>query len=187
MSSAARSTVAPLAPDAFKAVMRTWATGVAVVTSRTAEGEVAARTANSFTSLSQSPPLVSWCPDVDSVSYDTHATAEVFGVSILAADQVELCWHFASSGGDKFAGVVTTQGPLGTPLIAGAAAHIECHVWARYPGGDHLIVVGEVQHLQKHHDNVLVMVEGRPSETSAAAASSVSASSHKDSSHKEPS
>ena len=148
--------------ERLRDTMRTWATGVSVVVSRSPDGRVAARTANSVTAVSQAPPLVSWCPDLDSVSRDVHIEAEAFTISILARDQLDLCWHFARSGGDKLADIALVPGPLGIPLLDGAAGHLACRTWARYPGGDHMIVVGEVVHALTHRTDVLVMAAGRP-------------------------
>ena len=44
----------------FRAALAMFATGVTIVTARTAEGELVGLTANSFNSVSLTPPLVLW-------------------------------------------------------------------------------------------------------------------------------
>jgi 3-hydroxy-9,10-secoandrosta-1,3,5(10)-triene-9,17-dione monooxygenase reductase component len=51
-------------------------------------------------------------------------------------------------------------GTIGLPLIAGALAHIECRVAARYPGGDHEIIMGEVLALRRRDAAPLVFQRG---------------------------
>jgi 3-hydroxy-9,10-secoandrosta-1,3,5(10)-triene-9,17-dione monooxygenase reductase component len=52
------------------------------------------------------------------------------------------------------------DGTTGLPLIAGALAHIECRVAARYPGGDHEIMLGEVLALRRGEATPLVFHRG---------------------------
>jgi flavin reductase (DIM6/NTAB) family NADH-FMN oxidoreductase RutF len=43
-----------------------------------------------------------------------------------------------------FDGVPFETGATGCPVLAGAAASLECRLWQSYRAGDHLIVLGEV-------------------------------------------
>lgn len=120
-------------------------TGVTLVTTQTAQGPLGI-TANSFSSVSLDPPLVLWAPARKSSRFPAFEAAEYFAIHILGTDQRDLAERFARSGGD-FAGIETTSGHGGTPLIAGCAARFECRHAAGHDGGDHLIVVGEVLRL----------------------------------------
>ena len=66
-------------------------------------------------------------------------------VNILAHDQEHLSRRFASKDQDRFDGAGYREGVMGVPLLEGALAYIECRVVHVYPGGDHTIVVGEVE------------------------------------------
>lgn len=83
-----------------------------------------------------------------STTWPRIASAGVFCVNVLGADQGTLCRSFAVSGADKFAGVEHDAAPVtGSPRIAGAPAWVDCTIHAVHTGGDHLIVVGRVEAL----------------------------------------
>ena len=50
----------PFTPEEFRAALGQFATGVTIVTARDAEGRLVGLTANSFNSVSLTPPLVLW-------------------------------------------------------------------------------------------------------------------------------
>jgi flavin reductase (DIM6/NTAB) family NADH-FMN oxidoreductase RutF len=66
-------------------------------------------------------------------------------VNVLGADQLGLAERFASRVEDRFAGVEYFLSRTGMPILKGAAAWFECHNKSRYPEGDHVIFVGEVE------------------------------------------
>jgi flavin reductase (DIM6/NTAB) family NADH-FMN oxidoreductase RutF len=41
---------------------------------------------------------------------------------------------------------------LRQPIVKGALAHLVCELYAEYPGGDHVIVVGHVLHARTDRD-----------------------------------
>lgn len=122
-----------------------FATGVTVVTARSAEGRLVGLTANSFNSVSLDPPLVLWSLALASASLPVFAAGAHYAINVLAADQVALAERFAAQGVDRWAGVVHRPGIGGAPLLAGAAATFECISRSRYEEGDHVIFVGEVE------------------------------------------
>lgn len=123
-----------------------FATGVTIVTARADDGVLIGLTANSFNSVSLSPPLVLWSLARAAGSFKAFSTGSHYAINILGADQQDLAKQFAAKGGDRFAGVQFTSGAGGAPLIAGAAATFECFNRSRYEEGDHFIFVGEVEH-----------------------------------------
>ena len=123
-----------------------FATGVSIVTARTASGDLVGLTANSFNSVSMSPPLVLWSLSHAASSMAAFSTGSHYAINILSADQQDLAMQFATKGVDKFAGVTYRMGVAGAPLIEGAAATFECFNRSRYEEGDHVIFVGEVEH-----------------------------------------
>lgn len=130
-----------------------FATGVTIVTARATEGEYAGQltgmTVNSFTSVSLDPPMVLWNLSLGSPSVPIFQHCTHYAVNILAADQAELSQRFARRSDDKFSGIATQSAAGGAVLLPGCVAWFECRVVARYPGGDHVIMVGEVEHFKR--------------------------------------
>jgi flavin reductase (DIM6/NTAB) family NADH-FMN oxidoreductase RutF len=120
-----------------------WPTGVTVITARH-EGDLAGLVCNSFTSVSLTPPLVSWCVDKRSSRLDVWLRARAFAVHILSAEQTALVSRFSRKGGDKFDSLEWVEGVSGAPLLPGCAVRLECRTWRQYDGGDHVILVGQV-------------------------------------------
>ncbi len=139
---------APLDQGEFRRVLGHFASGVTVITAPGAPGDgpgPAGFACQSFVSLSLDPPLVAFMVGRTSTTWPRIASAGVFCVNVLGAEQGELCRAFAASGGDKFAGVDWAAAPVtGSPLLAGVPAWVDCSVHAVHTGGDHLIVVGLV-------------------------------------------
>lgn len=135
---------APVDQGEFRAVLGSFATGIALVTAAGPEGP-AGFACQSFVSLSLDPPLVAFMVGRTSTTWPRIARAGVFCVNVLTAGQAELCRRFAVSGADKFAGVDWTPAPVtGSPRVGGASAWIDCAIHAVHTGGDHLVVVGRV-------------------------------------------
>jgi flavin reductase (DIM6/NTAB) family NADH-FMN oxidoreductase RutF len=136
-------------PQEFRAALGLFATGVTIVTARTADGVPVGLTANSFNSVSLSPPLVLWSLRSAALSMPAFARGSHYAIHILAAEQLELARRFATPGIDRFAGLAFEQGSGGVPLIPGCAALFECANRSQYEEGDHVIFVGEVE--RSHH------------------------------------
>jgi flavin reductase (DIM6/NTAB) family NADH-FMN oxidoreductase RutF len=134
---------------AFREALGMFATGVTVVTARDAHGKWVGLTANSFNSVSLSPPLVLWSLSRSAGSMAAFRAGSHYAINILSADQQALAVQFASKGRDRFAGVAFTPGAGGAPLLEGAVATFECFNRSRYDEGDHVIFVGEVERC--HH------------------------------------
>ncbi len=129
----------------FRAALGMFATGVTIVTACGADDTLVGLTANSFNSVSLSPPLVLWSLARRAGSMPAFRAGSHYAINILAADQHALAERFASKVGDRFAGVAWREGTAGAPLIEGAAAVFECFNRSRYEEGDHVIFVGEVE------------------------------------------
>lgn len=129
----------------FRDVMSHFPTGVTVVTVADDDGSLAGFTASSFVPLSLSPPLVLVCPQYESRTYRLLKDADRFSIHILGEEQAELARHFSLAGGDRAAGEGWRIDNSGYPVIDGALAVIQCRSYREYEGGDHAIVVGEVE------------------------------------------
>lgn len=136
----------PVDRQLFKSVLRRWASGVAVVTTRAGE-QVAGMTVSSFSAVSIDPPLVLFCADKSALTEPVIARAGVFAVNVLAADQFELSAQFALSGNEalRFEGLACRSGPTGSPWLPDTLAVLDCRVVAAHEAGDHVIYVGEVE------------------------------------------
>lgn len=134
----------PFDPKAFRQALGAFVTGVTVVTTRNAAGEMRGFTANSFTSVSLDPPLVLICIARTASSFPVFCSAETFAVSVLAAAQKDVSALFASKSADKFGGSRWHLGPAGSPVIEGASAWFDCHRHSLVEAGDHVILIGEV-------------------------------------------
>jgi len=132
-------------PTEFRDALGMFATGVTIVTARSAQGSYVGLTANSFNSVSLTPPLVLWSLARSAGSMAAFSTGSHYAINILSADQQDLARKFAAPHSDRFSGVRFALGSGGAPLIEGAAATFECFNRSRYEEGDHVIFVGEVE------------------------------------------
>jgi 3-hydroxy-9,10-secoandrosta-1,3,5(10)-triene-9,17-dione monooxygenase reductase component len=135
-------------------------TGVTVVTTRDTSGELAGLTVNSFTSLSLSPPLILWNLALSAASFKAFESCSHFGVNVLAEDQMHLAERFAQSGGNKFSGVAWHESIAAIPLLHDVAASFTCRAASRFPGGDHVILIGEVLAHQQNQRPPLLFARG---------------------------
>ena len=144
----------------FRAALGMFATGVTIVSARTAAGELVGLTANSFNSLSLEPPLVMWNLNQRSSSLEVFRAGSHYAINVLAADQKDLALRFAAPVGDRWAGTAWRPGVAGAPLIEGAVAHFECFNKSRYDEGDHVIFVGQVEHVDHRPDALPLLFHG---------------------------
>jgi flavin reductase (DIM6/NTAB) family NADH-FMN oxidoreductase RutF len=121
-----------------------FATGVTVVTAVRPDGEPVGVTANSFTSVSLEPPLVLWCLAGASSGAPAFVPGAAFAVHILSHHQLELARHFARRAHEKFDLDRAWPNRPHPPQLPDVLCRFDCRVHAVHPGGDHLIVVGEV-------------------------------------------
>jgi flavin reductase (DIM6/NTAB) family NADH-FMN oxidoreductase RutF len=131
--------------EQFRSALGMFATGVTIVTARTADGAVIGLTANSFNSVSLDPTLVLWSLAQAAGSLPVFRAGSHYAINVLAKDQKALAERFALKGSDRWNGVSFAEGVGGAPLLEGAAATFECFNRSRYEEGDHVIFVGEVE------------------------------------------
>jgi len=162
MSALAEQVLPAIEPAQFRQLLGCFPTGVAVITTRTADGSPAGLTCNSFSSVSLEPPLVLFSLRNASRLIGTFAQAEGFAINILSQQQDALSGRFASSRiEDKFEGVAWRPGRLGMPLVDDCLASLECSVFARHEAGDHTVFIGEVRHMDAGAaDQALVFYKG---------------------------
>ncbi|MFF3445158.1 flavin reductase family protein [Streptosporangium sp. NPDC002721] len=130
--------------ERFRQALAVHAAGVVVVTAQV-EGIPVGITATSFSSVSLSPPLVSFYVDQSSTTWPWLRRADHFAVNVLASDQAEVASRFARKNVDRFAAPTSwAPGHLGVPLLDGVSAHLICAPHSTVDIGDHILVVGLV-------------------------------------------
>jgi 3-hydroxy-9,10-secoandrosta-1,3,5(10)-triene-9,17-dione monooxygenase reductase component len=137
-------------PNEMRRVLGHFASGVTIVTGLDA-GEPVGFACQSFTSVSLEPPLVLFCPAHTSTTWPRIRQAGSFSVNVLAEDQMELCRQFATSGGDKFAGLDWHRTAWG-PELDGVLATVHCDIEQVHAAGDHDVVIGRVRQLVTHRE-----------------------------------
>jgi flavin reductase (DIM6/NTAB) family NADH-FMN oxidoreductase RutF len=140
-----------LEAKAFREAMGLFATGVAVVSTGrpvpTGTG-VQAMTVNSITGLSLEPLQLLFCPAKRARLAAPLQVGAHFCVNFLRQEQLALAEHFAGRG--RAAALEPQFLPLaGSMRLAGCLASLACVVRSRFDGGDHWIVVGEVEALER--------------------------------------
>jgi 3-hydroxy-9,10-secoandrosta-1,3,5(10)-triene-9,17-dione monooxygenase reductase component len=145
----------------FRNALGNFATGVTIITARGADGELVGITANSFNSVSLDPPLILWSLDRSSASLKVIEAASHFCVHILSDQQSEECMTFAKSGADKFAERDFGEGLGGAPILDGCLARFECRNVVHHDGGDHVIIVGEVERFDTNEGDPLIFFRGQ--------------------------
>ena len=128
---------------AFREFMRSWPTGVAVVTAAPAHQAVGC-TVNAFASIALQPPLILVSLFRQSRTLAAICAQEAFGLNVLSWRQRHLAGHFATASGDRFADIPYWM-QHGVPLIEGAMATAVCAVDRVIPAADHLLVLGDVR------------------------------------------
>ena len=135
-------------PRRFRTVLGQFCTGVTIITT-VDDGEPVGFACQSFAALSLEPPLVLFCPTKTSRSWAAIERSGVFCVNVLAEEQQSTCARFGSREPDKFAGIDWTASPLGSPILTGSLAHIDCSLESVHDGGDHWVAFGRVSSLSE--------------------------------------
>lgn len=144
---------------AFRAALGAYATGVAVITAPS-PGGVAAITVNSFASVSLAPPLVLWSLGDQSDAYPIFSKAELWGVTVIAAEQEAIARRFSQIG--RTCAEPDMCAELGgAPVLKGGLAHFGCRTFQRRTLGDHLLIVGQVLAFDANGGPALTFHRGR--------------------------
>jgi flavin reductase (DIM6/NTAB) family NADH-FMN oxidoreductase RutF len=147
----------------FRQVAGQFATGVTVVTTRSGK-TLAGLTVNAFCTVSLDPPLILICVDLNSTTLPCMRDSGVFAVNILTSEQEHLSRCFATSTEERYehfchAGFRTAA--TGSPIIDGTLAFFDARIVAEYPGGDHVIFIGQVEAMGTHGHIVFANEEDR--------------------------
>ena len=135
-----------LDPTTLRQVFGAFPTGVTAVAGLVG-GAPVGLAANSFTSVSLDPPLVSVCIATTSGSWPLLRRTSRIGISILASGHEEMCRRLAARTEDRFAGLPWWSTDDGAVLLAGASAWLECSLHRELVAGDHHLALLSVQRL----------------------------------------
>ena len=119
-------------------------TGVTVVSCLDKDNNPLGFTANSFTSVSLDPQLISICIDKESFNIDTFSITEHFAVSILSESQQSISTTFATPNEERFKNIDWRSEDTGSPIISNAVAWFDCKTEQVVDAGDHLILIGKI-------------------------------------------
>lgn len=118
-------------------------TGVTIVTALSDDGPTAI-TANSFSSVSLTPPMVLWSIDRQSSRYHAFANAAYYAIHVLNTQQEQLCMDVARNPATLHAMDLACN-DSGVPVLDDCLVRFDCQREALYAGGDHTIILGNVQ------------------------------------------
>lgn len=142
-------------PAELRRALAMMGTSVTLVTT-SVDGAPFGFTANSFTSVSVSPPLVAVFLAETADSYPAFSRTSHVAVNILADGQGDIAKHFATKGVDKFAAVELHHEFDHVPVVTGAMASIVGRVHERWTVGDHLMIIVHVDDVTRSDVEPLV-------------------------------
>ena len=123
--------------DEFRATLGRFPSGVTVVTTKAADGSDQGMTVSAFCSVSLEPPLVLICIEKTASAYQA-LTTDI----------------------DRFEGVGFTRSSNGYVIIDDLLGVLECRRFALHDGGDHTIILGEVEETRVESGTPLLYYRG---------------------------
>ena len=148
----------------FRRALGQFATGVTVVTVECEPQQVHGMTANSFTSVSLVPPLVSVCVDQLAHLLPLVKRRRLFGISVLKENQQDVSEFFARadqpSREESRLEIRFRWDAEGVPLLEDVLCQISCRLHSAHVAGDHTILVGEVLSASLYPGKPLIYFRG---------------------------
>jgi flavin reductase (DIM6/NTAB) family NADH-FMN oxidoreductase RutF len=148
-----------LDPEEFRKGLRSFTTGVTVVTVSDGKGGMHAMTASSFAAVSVNPQLAAVSIAKCARAHPLLLNAQQYGINLLAESQALLANYFANRLAEQWQPEYIWV--EGTPVLTGTMGWFSCRRWAAYDGGDHTIFVGEAIALHRTEHLPLVCSRGR--------------------------
>lgn len=134
----------PVSGDLDHAALRqafgAFPSGVVAVAAEVA-GVTVGMVASSFTSVSLSPALVSFCVAEESSTWPVLRRAPRIGVSVLAAHHDRVCRQLAGAASERFSGLSLHRSHDGAVILDDAVVAYGTSVHAEIPAGDHTLVL----------------------------------------------
>lgn len=137
---AVASNVSPATPEAFRALFKTHAAGVAIVTANVGSGPVGF-TVTSIASVCPSPPVVAFSIMESSSCWPAISRAATVVAHFLDEDHLALAQRFAMSGVNRFEGVQWETLPSGAPRLLAIRRWAPCVIIDKHAtGASHVIL-----------------------------------------------
>ncbi|MGH3049447.1 MAG: flavin reductase family protein [Gaiellaceae bacterium] len=132
--------------QAFFEIMASFPSGVAVVTTCTADGVPYGLTTTAVSSVSADPPTLLVCVDQGARTLPILCETGRFVVNFMREGRGNLCLLFASKADDKFARVGWRRSAGGLPLLEqDVVAWAECTISEQLEVGDHVVLLARVE------------------------------------------
>lgn len=129
-----------LDPKALREAFGVFPSGVVAVAAEV-DGELIGLAASSFTSVSLTPPLVSFSIARTSKTWPTLRRARHLGVTILADHHGAACRQLAGPVESRFDGLAITVTQDEAVTLDDGLARFDCTIHQEIEAGDHLIVL----------------------------------------------
>ncbi|SEJ50354.1 NADH-FMN oxidoreductase RutF, flavin reductase (DIM6/NTAB) family [Deinococcus reticulitermitis] len=156
--------VPPTLADSYKALARTWAATVTVVTLLDEHGDLDGFTATAFLTVSIDPPIILVSVQRSSLASETLSKCQAFAVNLLSPTQAEIAGTFARpqvQRREAWDRVPWKEGVEGAPLLTGTAGAFTATVRQVIEAGDHLLVLGDVQDIHLHEGGATLLYHDR--------------------------
>jgi flavin reductase ActVB len=149
LASAAPAPTGDWSAREFREAMAELVRNVYIVTARGRDRRPYGLVATSLCSYSCDPPSVLVCVGREGRARVAVASALEFGVHVLGGDQGHLARRFAAPGVDKFT-TVDWAWDEGVPALAPGrvVVYLRCTRAAVMSHGDHIAVIGKVEHVE---------------------------------------
>jgi flavin reductase (DIM6/NTAB) family NADH-FMN oxidoreductase RutF len=142
----------PTSVDTYKALARTWAATVTVVTARRLGAEPGEQaldgfTATAFITVSMAPPIILVSATTAGSAFALLRDAAAFAVNLLSPSQSDLAGAFAKPAAERvglWERAAWTADADGVPLLAGTTGAFSARVRQLVDAGDHTLVLGDV-------------------------------------------
>jgi flavin reductase (DIM6/NTAB) family NADH-FMN oxidoreductase RutF len=145
-----------LDPERLKEAFGIFPSGVVAVAA-IVDGRPVGLAANSFTSVSLEPALVSFSIARTSKTWPDLGRASRLGVTILADHHDEVCRQLAGPLDHRFDGLTTTVTDQGALTLDDGLAQFETSVHQEVEAGDHVLVLLQL-HAVEHADTSMPLV-----------------------------
>jgi 3-hydroxy-9,10-secoandrosta-1,3,5(10)-triene-9,17-dione monooxygenase reductase component len=128
----------------FRTLFRRLTTGVTLIAVAGESGPTG-MTVNSLTPVSLDPPLLLFCASLTSATASRIATVGAFSVNLLSGGQQDVSMHHA--GRPLPVPTWRWRESECVPWIEGANATFRCRLVAEHPGGDHRMLIGQIDEM----------------------------------------